>query len=642
MENFFQKLINYLISLIIFFIPLFFLTITSDFFNINKQYFLILLISLIIIISLFKIIVTKKIYWKKNNLDKYLLIFLFFLILSLIISSPNKIQAIINPNFGLSTILFLIFFYFYSSRINNENIFKYPILSSSIIISLITIISFFEPFKNISLPLSWQFIKNPFFSPIGSQIDLIIFLLFVIFYQIILIFKNRKNALYYLFFIINFISFLIALNNIFKNQPNLDISIYKSLPPLNISWYSAVEILKNPLTLFFGVGLDNFSSIFTKVKDISYNQSLLWQISYFNYSRSAILQIFTETGILGLISFIIIFYQLIKNSLKNKFYLLLIFNLILSFIFFPISFILWFIFFISISIIQNENNDKNKNSYLDISEFPFVYYGIFIFGLLIIIGLNYLLFRHYLSDFYFKKSIDSISKNNLKETYDNQKKAITLNPFIEKYHINFSQTNLIIANNLIENLKLSTNEAKINDQDRQNIAQAIQQSITYAKDGAVGLNPQKAQNWQNLAEIYKNIIGFAQDADVFAIASYERAIILDPQNPIYRLNLGGIHYILNKYENAINIFIQTINLKPDWPNAHYSLAWSYYQKKDFEKAINSMNNVLKLINKEKNKSDWEKANQELEMFKNELKEKEINSQLTLPKKPETIEPKINL
>ncbi|MCS6956566.1 MAG: tetratricopeptide repeat protein, partial [Patescibacteria group bacterium] len=260
---------------------------------------------------------------------------------------------------------------------------------------------------------------------------------------------------------------------------------------------------------------------------------------------------------------------------------------------------------------------------------------------------NYLLFRNYISEFYFKKSIDSISKNNLKETYDNQKKAIILNPFIEKYHINFSQTNLIIANNLIENLKLSTNEAKINDQDRQNIAQAIQQAIIYAKDGAVALNPQKAQNWQNLGEIYKNIIGLAQDADLFAIASYERAIILDPQNPVYRLNLGGIYYLLGKYNDALKFFEQAVFLKPDWPNAYYNLAWSYYKNQQFDKAVASMNNVIRLINKEKNKSDWEKANQELEIFKNKLKEKETkeekeNSQLTLPKEPDTIEPKINL
>lgn len=102
--------------------------------------------------------------------------------------------------------------------------------------------------------------------------------------------------------IINSLSLLITLNNIIK--PQLDnISLIKNLPPLNISWYSAVEILKNPLTLFFGIGLDNFSSIFTKVKDVSYNQSIFWQISSFDYSRSAILQILTESGILGLISF---------------------------------------------------------------------------------------------------------------------------------------------------------------------------------------------------------------------------------------------------------------------------------------------------------------------------------------------------
>jgi len=72
--------------------------------------------------------------------------------ISVVFSSPNKIQALLNPSFGLVMIIFLAILYFYLSR-NNEtmkqwnNITVFP----SLFLSLITIVFYFQPFKNITL-----------------------------------------------------------------------------------------------------------------------------------------------------------------------------------------------------------------------------------------------------------------------------------------------------------------------------------------------------------------------------------------------------------------------------------------------------------------------------------------------------------
>lgn len=387
------------------------------------------------------------------------------------------------------------------------------------------------------------------------------------------------------------------------------------------------------------------------MKNLSYNQSPLWEFFYFNYSQSALLHILTETGIIGLGAFLLLVYQLVKESLRTKRFIALSGYLLVILLIFPVSLISLFLLFFLISLLSIEANQQSQELSLDLSGFPSVYFGFFVFGSLFLVAFNYLFFRHYLSEVYFKLSLDDASRNNLKEVYDNQRQAIILNPYLERYHLNFSQTHLIIANNLFRNLTSATDSASISDQDRQNLAQAIDLAIKHAKDGAVALNPQKAHNWQNLGEIYKSIIGFAKDADVFAISAYQRAIILDPQNPVYRLNLGGIYYILDKFDDAINLFTQAVSLKPNWANAHYNLAWAYYQKQEFDKATNTMENVIKLLNKEKNKADWEKANQDLETFRKKLKEKEKKqtqtqegeSQLNLPQRPEgNIEPKISV
>ncbi len=191
--------------------------------------------------------------------------------------------------------------------------------------------------------------------------------------------------------------------------------------------------------------------------------------------------------------------------------------------------------------------------------------------------------------------------------------------------------------------------SQLSEQDRQNISQAIQAAIAEGK-AAISLNPQKAQNWENLAQIYRNIINTAQGADVWTISSYQRAIVADPQNPVYRLNLGGVYYSLGNFEEASKIFEQAVILKPDWPNAYYNLAWANFQKQKYQEAVSAMENVIRLLDPKKDKNDYEKAKKELEEFKKKLPQEEKQAteegktqpKLTLPSPIPTTTPQIQL
>ena len=128
---------------------------------------------------------------------------------------------------------------------------------------------------------------------------------------------------------------------------------------------------------------------------------------------------------------------------------------------------------------------------------------------------------------------------------------------------------------------------ELSEADRQTISQAIQAAIEEAK-ATVTLNPQKAVNWENLASIYRNIINVAQGADSWTVSAYQRAIILDPQNPTYRVSLGGVMFTFKNYDEAVKLFEQAIAIKPDWANSYYNLAWSSYQKADYQRAAAAM------------------------------------------------------
>jgi len=728
MAKLFDRIIYYFLLTIIFIFPFFFLPATQEFFLTNKLYLLAFSSLFLLLISTIKIAVTKKISWQKGAFDNLLILFLVALAISIVLSSPNKVQALLNPNFGFLTFFSLTILYFYLSRFSlnlhqspsisnnlhksphlhqspiSTNLHKSPLIStylhlslsiSSFLLSLFTIIFFFQPFKNVDLPQYLQFLKNPSFTPIGSQLDLAIFLGFFVVLRLAQTLtytntadKNEKTnnkslILNTCYLILTLTALSLTIYSLIKpittnfNQFQL---ISTNIPPFRLSWYSAVEILKNPVTAFFGVGVDNFASIFTRVKDIAYNQSPLWQIFSFNFSRSAILHLFTETGFLGLLVFSLLIFSVLKQLISTNLHksqpistnlnqsqsiaINLHQSLLISFIylliclfFFPPSLITWFLLFVVIAefssrdMINNVSTQPNEIDLTDLLPFYIITLGIsFIF----LAGFGYLLGRSYAAEIYFKKALDGMAKNDAKQTYNNMRQAIILNPYIERFRLNFSQLNLILANNIAAkaNQQPQGKDQKpyqLTEQDRQNISQAIQAAIFEAK-AAVSLNPQKALNWENLAQIYQNIINIAQGADVWTISAYQRAIVADPQNPVYRLNLGGVYYSLGNFEEASKIFEQAVILKPDWPNAYYNLAWANFQKQKYQEAVSAMENVIRLLDPKKDKADYDKAKKELEEFKKKLPQEEKQAteegktqpKLTLPSPIPTTTPQIQL
>lgn len=649
MINILEHIKKGLLLAIIFFIPLFFLTFSQEYYSTSKLYLLVFGVIILLLISTVQFLFSKKITWEKSVFDIPLIIFLLTTVIAVIIASPNKIQALLNPSFGPLLIFVLTVFYFYLSRDKiAKRLTPYCLLGSSLLLSLIAIVLFFQPFKNIALPASLQFLNTLGFSPIGTQIDLAIFLVFSIIFSLFKVFKDNKihekeKLINFIILNFNFFGLCFTVYSLLKPSGNY-LSV---MSPYDISWYAAVEILKNPLTAIFGVGIDNFSAIFTRVKDSQYNLTNLWQISSFVQSRSAILHIFTESGLFGLLGFGLVILTLIKKflPLNKNLSKPLMFNalfLLLILLFFPPSLIVFFIFTLLLAQIASPQEEET----IELGKIIPAFFLIILFSLGFIAVASYFIGRTYAAEVYYKKSLTAAGKNDVKGLYNNQKKAILLNPYIEKFRINFSQTNLIIANNIAAKIG-----EKSTEEEKQVFSQAIQAAIAESK-AAVSLNSQKALNWENLATVYRNILNVVQGADDWAISSYQRTILADPQNPVYRLNLGGIYYQRGEFDEAIKLFEQAITLKQNWPNAYYNLAWATFKKEDYQRAVNAMEYVLKLVDPQKSPADYEKAQKELEEFKKmlpkseeettDLKKEEGKPELTLPSKAPTIEPKIQL
>ena len=670
------KITSVLTQFVLLLTPLFFLPVTREFIIVSKLYFFIYAVIGLTVVSLINLIVTRKIVWQKDIMINGILMLLVGSALSIIIMTPNKMAALFVPHDGFLPMLALVIYYMFlvgMMRKSKDTVFFY-IAVAGFIAALVGIFGFISPLKNVKLPVEIAFLNAPLFNTVGTQLDFILFNIFAVVAIAAYFLSNREvtvvnahghdrkfknipvKTLFYVFFAVCLINLILQVFQVGKAILIDDQSFV--LPPLAISWYAAIEILKNPMTTLFGVGVGNFSAMFTQVKNAAYNSTSLWQVASFNISRSAFLHIFTEMGIVGAAGFMIIVANVFRNLKVAKLgaKVLMGFGLIVLFLF-PPSFIGFFVFFVCLAYFTANVRQHEELYEADLAKIVPVYVACIAVFLIFIGALTYFTSTSFASELIFKNGLDAAARNDLKGLYEAQRNAIIINPYNEDFRRSYSQTNLIIANNVAQKKK-----EDITDKDKETITQAIQAAIAEAK-AAVALNPAKVTNWQYLATVYRNIIYVAQGSELWTIAAYQRAILLDPQNPSYRLELGGVYYLLQVYDEAQKLFEQAVTLKPDWANAHYNLAWTLDRKKDYAGAVAQMQTVLTLINQKTNKPDYDQAKKDLETFKKQLgdeqkakaaagtdqtqqqqgQQKPADEKLNLPTPPvATFEPKIEL
>lgn len=634
--------------ILLFAFPLFFLPITQEYFMTNKVYFLLFGGLSLLILSVLEFALTKKLHWKKGHFDTTLILFFITAVLSVVMSSPNKVQALLQPIMGIVPLFGFLVLYFFLSRSKNEAVKTSAVYISSLAIAAISIFYFFDPLKNIKVPAFWEFLKNPYFSPLGSQLDSVYLLGFAAVLAIAQIFSKRaKNNILPLVTLVFSLTAAALLVFSWIRTPNALV-----LPPFNLSWYGAVETLKQPVTALFGVGIDNYGAMFTRVKDATYNASSIWQIGSFNAARSTFLHILTEMGVFGFVAFCLLMIQLFRSAIEakhvhgNRYAVLPFAYVFVLTLFFPPSLTVLFILFLMVIGVgvHDKTAHAEGNHSFDTGKVLPLYATMLVLALLFIGATGYLGGRAYASEISFKQALNAYGASDVKNVYENMRRAIIANPYIERNRTNFAQVNMLIANNIASKLTQQPKEGEakpeLTEEEKQTVAQALQAAIEESK-AVVTLNPQKAANWDNLAGIYRNIINVAEGADSWTVSAYQRAIVLDPQNPVYRVSLGGIMFSFKNYDEAYKLFEQAVSIKPDWSNAYYNLAWAAYQKEDYQTAAAAMQSAVSLLDPKQDEADYKRAISELEEFKKKLPEdatatgeaQQQSSKLSVPTPP---------
>lgn len=602
------NIISFLAAVLLAALPLFFLPLVLDSFELGKQ--VLVLVFLFVIFALF---VTKSLLEKRLVLGKNQYLFPLVLVLgvflaSTIINSPNKVLSL-TANTGVVSLIFGIIFLTLFTTLNTGRILYYSLLAGGVVVSTQVLTGFF--FGNLFTASTLA----PFFtqglSLTGSLAGQAVFLFALIPLVFALIYENLQEK--------KLIPSLLLLAASLLLAAGLSITVYlltgtnkPTLLPQETAWSTAVEGLKNGRQAIFGLGPGQFVNAFTSFKPLSFNNSSYWDLRFAS-PANWYFQLLTEVGLLGLLSYFFLGSKVVRAAIlevrrpKLKPLSLAIslslLTLLLTQFFVPINFFLIFFFIILLTLSEKDP----KIIEFDLKPLGNLVLLLLVLPLIIWGGLFYFGTKFSLANYYFLESLKTDFANGVK-IYNLQIKAIQNNPYSSIYHIAYSQTNLALANSLAAKKDLT-------DNDRSAVTQLVQQAIREGK-AAVAIDPNDATSWENLANLYRNLLNLAQGADQWTIAAYQQAINLDPFNPKLRIDLGGVYYNLRNYDQAINLFSQAANLKPDFANAHYNLANALKEKGALLDAKNEYEITQSLVKIDT--ADYQKVTAELEEVKKRI------------------------
>jgi tetratricopeptide (TPR) repeat protein len=661
--NYIEKASIAILGLLFILFPVFLTNLTTDYFVLPKQALVVFAGVAVLVLYGIKTLLLEKVRIKKTPFDVAIILFIAALLLSSIFS-PALVDSLSN----FIPVLFAGILYFgivYNAKDEKSvMVLIGSLLTGACLLAIMPILSHFKIYV-----LPFDFTKAINFTPTGSSLDQVLYLLFVLpvsFYFVLpFLMKKKINSIFTqrredLIKILGFgVAGLIILAGIAMSIYNLMQPNGLILLPLETGFQTAFAAISQDAGrilqgFLFGNGFGEYFLDFAKFKQASFNANpTLWGLSFI-HSSSFVLELLATTGILGFLSFIFLCFKAIKEKpLFIPVIILLAAAFVLPFTFITLT-SLFFLLAIYAALRSLSNDQKYFDVELELVAFKkgFITFttgpekdkgyskilSYFVFGviLLLVASIGFLSYDFLSSNITFAKALTAANQNNGQLTYDYQNKSI--NSFTgsrnDAYFRVFSQTNLALANSIASSIPKGASPSA---QTQQTIYTLVQQSITAGRQ-ATTLSPQNPLDWQNLAAIYRSLIGFGQNADQFAIAAEQQAIQLDPVNPQGYITLGGIYYQLGTWDKALAQFQQAASLKPDFPNAYYNIAHTLIQQGDLKGGLAQLQIVKSLETNDP--TNLAKINDEIKQLQAQI-DQGANGQTTLPTNPEIALPKQN-
>ena len=221
--------------------------------------------------------------------------------------------------------------------------------------------------------------------------------------------------------------------------------------------------------------------------------------------------------------------------------------------------------------------------------------------ILIFLGCCYFGARNYIADAEYADIAREENELSLKKSGDilkdtgqaritNLEKAISLNPYRSQYRIALAGLYLGLVEEEIQKQAEEINQTILQN----NVSRAIGEAKK-----ATEMSPNSVAAWEIRGVVYRGIRGLVEGANKWAIDAFEKALLLEPTNPIIHTELGKLYLaeassILEddkkqKYEtDAKKEFEKAIKLKSDYIDAEIQLALFYEYQGNIEEAKNQL------------------------------------------------------
>jgi len=379
---------------------------------------------------------------------------------------------------------------------------------------------------------------------------------------------------------VTFINYFSVTRDVFNIQP-----FQNSLRlPLTESWLVSIQSVRDfPFT---GTGIGTFVTDFTRYRPASLNVGAYWE-ARFSFPYNDIFLWLATAGLVGLTLYVLFWVLVIRDSFgivregKDRYFIsFIILMTFISLMFFGSSASLYAFLFILVGIVMS-NKDSTFITTHSVNSI-----GVFVLIALAMSGtLGYQTYKVYLGQLNFMKSLLA---TDVSVRYDLQNSAIQADPSESVYVRSFIDTSLYIARIISQNEKPTST-------DTTQVQSLVSQSVEYARILTEVINPLDVANWEVRGQVYDALSGVADNADQFAASAYTNAINLESTNPSLWLSLGNVYYRQKSYTNAVQAFARAVQLKNDFANAHYNLAFALNDAGDPVSALTQLEIVQRLI-----------------------------------------------
>lgn len=523
------------------------------------------------------------------------------LLLNLIVIPTGRSEALLDRGslYLLSTAFALIVLSVGTPR---TSILKVALVASGATLALYTLLSLTYLHSLTFLP---KLLQSLSFTPTGAPLTTLIYLVIIATFALTHFRHTSSNLAKSLSLVSGSLMVIAAIALGSLMLPGGELT--PALLSYRASWSIALDAVKSPFSLLFGVGLGNFGTHYTSVKPLLVNASPLWNALPSSLTSEP-LHLLTTLGLSGLLPFAALLYLGLKDR-TNPSLILSSLALILT----PASYPLVLLFFLLLAL------EYRRPGGIELKLSASLSLATALLLALLALTLAYYGSKVALAEYYMARAQIALNQGSGRGVYESTLEAVKLMPTVKNYRLAYSSTNLRLASALSQKGSLSDNE-------RRSVADLVAQAVREGRV-AVSLAPRDAIAWSNLGSLYRNLINVADGASQFALSAYGQAVTLDPGNPSLRLEFGGLYYQLASLTKdeaertsyltlARDQFAIAIKLKPDLPNAYYNLSHALSALNQAAPAYEAMQAAIRYLSPDA--PDYQSALAELDKLRSSL------------------------